>query len=49
MKISLMPLKKFSDSKLIPLFQWPNAESVNTFKNLIDSHFVHIMYETDFL
>ena len=25
MKISLMPLKKISDSKLIPLFPWPNC------------------------
>ena len=26
-----------------------NAESVNSFKNLIDNHFEHIMFETDFL
>ena len=26
-----------------------NAESVNSFKNLVDKHFEHIMFETDFL
>ena len=41
MKISLMPLKKFSDSKLIPLFPWPNVFARKT-ANLTKNDIVNV-------